>query len=151
MPEQTEVTFLEYGKKTTAKKGACNLVGQLKTSIKVFVSYYALVDGAWNKVTDSAAAPAWGNYSAALAPFGGTSVAVPVYEDWSGMTMPINGVTNEEKEANDIATAIQLPTVLSNSSEGIYTLDGRQMTKGQLKSGLYIKVINGRAYKTIVK
>lgn len=150
-PEKEEITFLEYGSKSSAKIGACNLWGQLKTTINVLVGYYAMANGELTKVTDSSTAPKWDNYSAALAPFGGTSTAVPVFENWDGPTITINGVTEEEREANNIATTISLPVKNSSVNDGFFTLDGRHVSEGNLKAGLYIRVVNGHAYKTIIK
>jgi hypothetical protein len=65
--------------------------------------------------------------------------------------MAISGVTEEEKVKNNQLTGIN--TVVDNRmfADGVYTLDGRSMQRESLRPGLYIKVVGGRMFKTIIK
>jgi hypothetical protein len=78
------------------------------------------------------------------------SEAIPVLTDWTGETMAINGVTDEEKAKNAEMTNINAVSTRQHA-DGIYTLDGRHVQRESMKPGLYIKVIGGRKYKTIIK
>ena len=53
--------------------------------------------------------------------------------------------------AIDDLTGIRQVSASKTLSDGTYTLDGRTVDEGQLKAGLYIRVSNGRAVKTIVR
>jgi hypothetical protein len=147
--------FLEYGEAVTrASDGAGNLRGFLLQSARVPLNYYYISEGGFVKLTSSENRPSIGNYTGIIRPFTDNgSKAVPVLSDWTGLTMPISGVTDEEKAKNAerIETAIKLPYATVQQPDGIYTIDGRMLSDDNLKPGLYIKVVGGRAYKTIVK
>ena len=53
--------------------------------------------------------------------------------------------------AIDDLTGISAPRAFTEQADGTYTLDGRRVADGSLRPGLYIKVMGGRAYKTLVK
>ncbi len=147
--------FLEYGEAVTrASDGAGNLRGFLLQSARVPLNYYYISEGGFVKLTSSENRPSIGNYTGIIRPFTDNgSKAVPVLSDWTGLTMPISGVTDEEKAKNAerIETAIKLPYATVQQPDGIYTIAGRMLSDDNLKPGLYIKVVGGRAYKTIVK
>ena len=154
--ETADGIFLEYGKAMGYTiDGMGNLRGYLKTSgAKVPLNYYVLNNGEWTKVTDNDNRPLLEDYSAAIRPLTDTSSkAYYVTDHWTELTMPIHGVTEEEKEIN--ALGIVLPSAAAvGLADGYYTLDGRSTVspaKGSLRPGLYIKVVNGRAFKTVVK
>lgn len=144
---KADVTFFEFGAAAkSTKDGPGNLRGFLKTSAKAPTGSYVLQDGVWNKVgTDR---PQMTNYTGIIRAFtDAMSKQVPVVDEWDGPTMPINGVTEEE-----MAAAIKLPTAVTLRSNGFYTIDGRYIgNDSKLKPGLYIRVEDGKAYKTIMK
>ena len=76
--------------------------------------------------------------------------AFPVLTGWTGETMAISGVTDEGKAKNAEMTNINAVSTRLHT-DGIYTLDGRSMQRESLRPGLYIKVVGGRMYKTIIK
>ena len=148
----TEALFLEYGDAVTmTQNGPGNLRGYLIASARMPLNYYFVNDGAFEKIT-SANRTKVKNYDGYMRPFTDlNSEAIPVLTDWTGETMAISGVTEEEKVKNNQLTGIN--TVVDNRmfADGVYTLDGRSMQRESLKPGLYIKVIGGRKYKTIIK
>lgn len=151
---EAEALFLEYGEAVTAAKaGMGNLRGFLMGVGTVPNNYFYVNDGAFEKVTTTPR-PSRSSYAAIMRPFTDkNSEAIPVLESWTGPMMPINGVTDEEKAKNNerIATKIQTMSITNLHVDGVYTLDGRSVKDESLKSGLYIKVIGGRMYKTIIK
>ena len=66
--------------------------------------------------------------------------------------MPIHGVTDDEKTANNnnIQTGIQF-VYKPLRQNGLFTLDGRYVGDSNVKPGLYIRVVDGRTYKTMIK
>lgn len=66
--------------------------------------------------------------------------------------MPIHGVTDNEKTANNekVQTGIQFVSKTLRQ-DGLFTLDGRYVGNSNVKPGLYIRVVDGRTYKTLVK
>jgi hypothetical protein len=112
-------------------------------------------DGAFVKQEESSNRPSIGNYTGIMRAFTDrANVGVPVKDNWTGLTMPLVGVTQEEIAHNNElwATGIgllqhQQPSVI----DGIYTVDGRNVTHQSLKSGLYIKVVDGKSYKIFIK
>lgn len=148
----TEVLFLEYGDAVTmTQNGPGNLRGYLIASARMPLNYYFVNDGAFEKIT-SANRTKVKNYDGYMRPFTDlNSEAIPVLTDWTGETMAISGVTEEEKVKNNQLTGIN--TVVDNRmfADGVYTLDGRSMQRESLRPGLYIKVVGGRMYKTIIK
>ena len=148
----TEALFLEYGDAVTmTQNGPGNLRGYLIASARMPLNYYFVNDGAFEKIT-SANRTKVKNYDGYMRPFTDlNSEAIPVLTDWTGETMAISGVTEEEKVKNNQLTGIN--TVVDNRmfADGVYTLDGRSMQRESLRPGLYIKVVGGRMYKTIIK
>ena len=148
----TEALFLEYGNAVAmTQNGPGNLRGYLIASARMPLNYYFVNDGAFEKIT-SANRTKVKNYDGYMRPFTDlNSEAIPVLTDWTGETMPISGVTEEEKVKNNQLTGIN--TVVDNRmfADGVYTLDGRSMQRESLRPGLYIKVVGGRMYKTIIK
>ncbi|UKK57729.1 glycosyl hydrolase [Prevotella communis] len=148
----TEALFLEYGDAVAmTQNGPGNLRGYLIASARMPLNYYFVNDGAFEKIT-SANRTKVKNYDGYMRPFTDlNSEAIPVLTDWTGETMAISGVTEEEKVKNNQLTGIN--TVVDNRmfADGVYTLDGRSMQRESLRPGLYIKVVGGRMYKTIKK
>ena len=152
-----ETQFLEYGEAVTSAVAAdeevCNLRGFLKSTATVPQNYFYVKDGIFEKAVSDR--PKIASFSGLLRPFSDNRAqGIPVLESWTGETMPINGVTDEDKAGNEgkVASGIQFTTrVAPMAEDGIYTIDGRHVSLGVLKPGLYIKVVGGRAYKTIVK
>ena len=148
----TEALFLEYGNAVAmTQNGPGNLRGYLIASARMPLNYYFVNDGAFEKIT-SANRTKVKNYDGYMRPFTDlNSEAIPVLTDWTGETMAISGVTEEEKVKNNQLTGIN--TVVDNRmfADGVYTLDGRSMQRESLRPGLYIKVVGGRMYKTIIK
>lgn len=148
----TEALFLEYGDAVAmTQNGPGNLRGYLIASARMPLNYYFVNDGAFEKIT-SANRTKVKNYDGYMRPFTDlNSEAIPVLTDWTGETMAISGVTDEEKVKNNQLTGIN--TVVDNRmfADGVYTLDGRSMQRESLRPGLYIKVVGGRMYKTIIK
>ena len=148
----TEALFLEYGDAVAmTQNGPGNLRGYLIASARMPLNYYFVNDGAFEKIT-SANRTKVKNYDGYMRPFTDlNSEAIPVLTDWTGETMPISGVTEEEKVKNNQLTGIN--TVVDNRmfADGVYTLDGRSMQRESLRPGLYIKVVGGRMFKTIIK
>ena len=145
--------FLEYGDKpvSSAKNADGNLRGFLNMAGSVMTGYYYEVNGAFEKVVGDR--PARQPYTGNIRPFtDSNSKVVPVIEDWKGETMPINGVTDEEKAANNekIQTGIQFASKAQRQN-GLFTLDGRYVGDTNVKPGLYIRVVDGRTYKTLIK
>ena len=147
----TEAIFLEYGDAVAmTQNGPGNLRGYLIASARMPLNYYFVNDGAFEKIT-SANRTKVKNYDGYMRPFTDlNSEAIPVLTDWTGETMAINGVTDEEKAKNAEMTNINAVSTRQHA-DGIYTLDGRHVQRESMKPGLYIKVIGGRKYKTIIK
>lgn len=148
--EVADVTFLEYGEPVTRQvEGKGNIRGFFETTASAPTGYYFLTDGVWEKVGETR--PRLSNYTGIMRPFtDALSKGVPVLSEWEGETMPITGVTDAEKEYN--TTDIIRSRVAAGLPKGIYTLDGRNVTfRSQLKPGVYLKVVDGRCFKTIVR
>lgn len=99
-----EILFYETGKAVSVTEDAPgNLRGYLKTKNHVPENYYYLEDGQWLKCTQSFNdRPYMTNYTGVIRPFTDEkSLPVTIYKGWKGMTMPINGITDEEKELNN--------------------------------------------------
>lgn len=146
-----DAQFLEYGERVTNSKDAQgNLRGYLVTSGKMPINSYYVKDGVFEKVV-STNRPSLASYNAVVRSFTDrSSQAIPVLTDWTGETMAINGVTDEEKAKNAEMTNINAVSTRLHT-DGVYTLDGRSMQRESLRPGLYIKVVGGRMYKTIIK
>lgn len=150
---EAEARFLEYGEKplTSGKNGDGNLRGYFNLPGNVQTNYYYELNGSFVKVVGER--PSRQPYTGNMRPFTDrSSNVVVVIENWKGETMPINGVTDEEKAANNekIQTGIQIVSK-SFRQNGLYTLDGRPVNDSHVKSGLYIRVVDGRTYKTMIK
>ena len=150
---EAEAQFLEYGEAVkSSSAGEGNLRGSF-TQGNVMMNYFYVKDGAFEKYT-TGTRPQRPSYSAMMRPFtDNNSKAIPVIENWTGPTMAISGVTEEEKTMNAerIATVIQPLTTTNLHVDGIYSLDGRSVKNESLKPGVYIKVVGGRMFKTIIK
>ena len=149
--DAASVTFLEHGEAVkSASDGPGNLRGYLKTTNVSRVpkgGYYILTDGVWKKHTDDSNRPRVGNFTGLIRPFTDSKFQhIPIVEAWTGATMPIEGVTDEE-----IAAGISLPQATSPDAEpaAYYSLDGRQVAHPG--EGVYIKISNGKTTKTIIK
>ena len=141
---QATSTFLEHGEKATrALEGPGNLRGFFKTTAKAPLGYYMLNDGKWQKVVGER--PALPVYTAIMRPLNDrSSEPLTVVESWAGPTMPIEGVTQEEIEAGISAPFIDTVTT-------VYTLNGQRTDEQQQRPGIYIKIINGKPTKTIIR
>ena len=150
-----DARFLEFGEPVTkaVAEEQCNLRGFLTSSARVPANYFYVKDGVFEKAPDSDR-PSIGNFTGLLRPFGDNkATGIPVKEDWAGPTMAIIGVTDADKTANEqtIAEGIHYVSMPTKAADGYYTVEGRSIPVQSLKPGLYIKVVGGRAYKTIVK
>ena len=150
---ETEAYFLEYGDKplTSGKNGDGNLRGFLNVPGNVQTGYYYEQNGVFEKVVGDR--PARQPFTGNLRPFtDNSSKVVAVIEDWNGEMMPINGVTDEEKIANNekVQTGIRL-MVKNQRQNGLYTLDGRYVNENCVKPGLYLRSVDGRTFKTIIR
>ena len=143
------VNFLEHGEAVkSASDGPGNLRGYLKTTNVSRVpkgGYYILTDGVWKKHTDDNNRPRVGNFTGLIRPFTDSkSRHLPIVNSWTGATMPIEGVTDEEMVAG--------VSQLKADNEGaavFYSLGGQQVAQPQ--PGIYIKITNGKKTKTIIK
>ena len=152
---EAEAYFLEYGEKplTSGKSGDGNLRGYLNVPGSVQVNYFYEQNGSFEKVIDENNRPARQPYSGNMRAFDDkNSKAIPVIENWQGETMPIHGVTDDEKTANNnnIQTGIQF-VYKPLRQNGLFTLDGRYVGDSNVKPGLYIRVVDGCTYKTMIK
>ncbi len=151
MAEGTVTNFLEHG--TVAPKaqdGPGNLRGYLRTTnvSRIPLNYYVLNEGRWQKITDSASRPRTGNFTAAIRPFDDkSSERVSVVDHWDGPTMAIEGVTPEEIAAGIGGVCIND----ANQTPVYFNLSGQPVNTSQPKPGIYIRVVNGRAVKTVVR
>ena len=137
--EKADVCFYEYGKATEFTEDAPgNIRGYLTTSSRVPREHYYLANGAWQKVGDDR--PSMSNYTGVIRPFThDESQPVPILTSWDGLSMPIIGVTDEEKQAN--AAGIADVQFYSQPAGKAYDLGGRQM-QHQPAKGVFI--INGK-------
>ncbi len=140
-------TMPEYGDAVArASDGAGNLRGFFKTAARVPVGYFVLGDGKWTKVTDSSNRPRMAEFSAIMRPLNDKqSLPIPVVSNWSGATMPIEGITDEE-----IADGITLLQTTTDDSRQLFTLGGQRVEQ-QPKAGVYIQISNGKSQKIIIK
>ena len=153
--EKDDVLFYEYGESVaSATDGAGNLRGYLDLSSTLTAGSYYIVDGErWERVGTSNR-PKSGKYAAAIRPFTYNKwKKVDTFETWDEtLTMPINGVTDEEKAINENALSISTTKAGGQKrTDGYYTLDGRKIGNAQVKPGLYIKVADGSTMKVLVK
>lgn len=156
---EVDALFYEYGDavanpSTTYAPG--NIRNLFLSSARVPLGDYCVKDGSFVKVVGANSdRPATGNFTGFMRSFTDkNSKAIPVMDSWDGPTMPIIGVTEEEIAKNNERQESGIVFVtLPRLVDGLYTLDGRNVTNSNssLKAGVYIKVVGGRAYKTIVK
>jgi hypothetical protein len=73
-----------------------------------------------------------------------------VYATWTGATVPIKGMSEEELAIQSTVGLVQAVAV-ETPADGIYTLDGRAVGSAPLRPGIYVKVTDGRVRKTVVK
>ena len=145
--EKAEAWFYEYGDETEYTTDAPgNLRGFLLTSNRVPRNYYYLADGVWQKVGDER--PTMTNYTGVMRPFtDDDSLPIYILPSWDGPSMPIVGVTDEEKAAN-AAGITDVMLDLQQSAKKVYDLQGRQMVNGQwsVASGQSprVYIINGK-------
>ena len=114
-----KAVFYESGKATSlASDGNGNLRGYLnmKTRIHVQENYYYLENGEWLKCTmPFSQRPYLNNYTGVVRPFTDSNAQpVTIYKGWKGLTIPINGITDAEKERND---TIAKTIVISNMGD----------------------------------
>ena len=150
--DQAEAMFLESGTAVkSAVAGEGNLRGYFNTTGRVREDYYQLTNGEWVKV-DGSNRPEIEAFSGVMRPITDSySSPLPVYASWTGPTVPIKGMSDDERAIESTVGVVQSVTVGSQTPSGIYTLDGRRMTDHPLRRGIYIKVENGRARKQVVK
>ena len=116
--------FYESGKATSlASDGNGNLRGYLamKTKIHVPENYYYLENGEWLKCTMAfSQRPYLNYYSGVVRPFTDKNAQpVTIYKGWRGLTIPINGITDAEKEHNDtIAKIIVMSNIGDVNNDG---------------------------------
>lgn len=155
--EVTNAVFHEYGEGvTSAVNGSGNLRGFLKNvpvEYRAQTNSFVLMNGTWQKV--GTGRPVIGRYTGVIRPFTGSGAGngFTLYDNWDGITLPIEGITEDDKAQNELLLGIGTPVMRTMSLDGIYTIDGRYVSTeaSSLKPGLYIKVAEGRVFKTIVK
>ncbi len=102
--EQEVAVFLESGKETkVSTDGLGNLRGFFKTTLHVPADYYYLEGDEWLKCTQAYLdRPLMSNFTGVIRPFNDSnSQPVTIYKGWRGITIPISGITDEEKAQND--------------------------------------------------
>ncbi|MBR1447197.1 MAG: hypothetical protein IJ588_00425 [Prevotella sp.] len=153
--EVADAVFYEYGDAaTSAIDGTGNLRGFLKgnLTLRAQANAFVLTNGTWEKVA-SDNRPVIGRYTGTIRPFTDSgNKGFTLYDNWDGPTLPIVGITEEDK-AKNVALGIGIPEHRTMTIDGVYTIDGRYVGEddSSLKQGLYIKVAKGRVYKTVVK
>ena len=136
-----EILLPEYGEAVDkAADGPGNLRGFFRSAARVPVGYYYLDKGRWVKLADSDNRPRIGNFTAIMRPLNDKqSQPIPVVESWDGMTMPIEGITDEE-----IADGINDAVSLNNNKrtdydKGFFDLQGRRLEGKPTQNGIYIR------------
>ena len=112
--ESPEAIFYESGNEAKNESDASgNLRGYFKNTSRVLANYYYLEDGQWLKCTQKyTERPYIGNYSAIIRPFTDEKAQpVTIYKGWKGLTIPINGITDEEKELNDSTAKVVVVSI----------------------------------------
>lgn len=152
-----DALFYEYGAaESTALNGPGNLRGFFKSSSRVPKDYFYMKNGVMTKQTESTSSkrPYVGDYTAIMYPFSDKkNEGLTVYDNWTGATLPIEGITQEDIDANVKVTSLSSIVKDNSKIDGIYTIDGRRLSDSStgLKKGLYIKVVDGHAQKVILK
>jgi len=147
----TNACFYEYGESVTRpSEGTGNMRGFFVISTSAPQGFYFLQNGEWVKITDSTNPPMMTSYTALIRPFNGTgSKHIDVIDNWQGETMPVVGVTEDEKSAND---ALGISSITNTSlPAGYYDINGRAIEGEPMQKGVIIKVENGTAQKVVVR
>ena len=143
--EKADVCFYEYGKATEFTEDAPgNIRGFLQTSSRVGKDHYYLTNGVWQKV-DNDNRPRMTNYTGIIRPLDyEDNTPIPVLTSWNGPSMPIVGVTDEEKAAN--AAGINDVMLDRQQSTKVYDLQGRQIvnSKSLNSKSPRVLIINGK-------
>ena len=128
--DQSELTFYTYGAKLVrpVTHGTNNMTGNFASFAKVPAGGYILADdGEWYRIgTDR---PSFPVYSVALRKAEG----LPLFQTWSGITMPIHGVTDELGQPDGITL-----TKAQDKAADYYTIGGQRTSDKPY--GPYIKV-----------
>jgi hypothetical protein len=149
--------FYEYGdRENTISNGSGVLRGFYYSAARVPAKYFYMKEGKMVKQTETTSAnrPYIGSYTGIMYPFTDSkNQGLPVYDVWDGETMDIVGVTQDDIDANTLTTSIDNLSTASFVVDGFYTIAGRRVaiSKSHLRSGLYIKVENGKAKKVIIR
>ena len=67
-------------------------------------------------------------------------------DSWAGATMPIEGITDEEK-----TTGIDQLLSGEEESKTVYDMQGRKIEDLPMRKGLYIIIKNGKPIKNIIQ
>ena len=138
--EKSDVVFYQNGAYEEYElDGRNNLKGYYARSGRPKAGEYVLENNKWTRLT------ARGNKMQPNTAVIETVVGIPVINSWDGLTIDIEGA------AQEIADGISLPIAADEASSKWYTIDGRHLDSQTAKSGIYIRMKNGRAFKTIVK
>ncbi len=123
--EQQEAIFFYTGEEAkTAGRGNNNLRGHFMLYSQAPVGYYILKNGVWTRLTVRESVD---NYSAMISKVS----TMTVLDDWTGVTMPIEG-------ADDEMTVIERITTKNPADGPVYDLNGRKVNGSQSK-GILIR------------
>lgn len=147
-PGGGKVMLPEYGEAVSkALEGPGNLRGYFKAVGRAPMGYYVLADGKWSKVTDSSNRPRMNYYTAIMRPLNDKqSEPFTMVDSWAGATMPIEGITDEEK-----TTGIDQLLPVEEESKTVYDMQGRRIEDLPMRKGLYIIIKNGKPIKNIIQ
>ena len=123
--DDTTAQFNETGTPANiATDAPGNLRGFLKTNLHVPANYYYLQDGQFLKCTQAfSERPYMTNFTGVIRPLNDSnSQPLTIYKTWKGLTIPISGITEEEKQHND-ATAAILDTPYNADVNGDQAVD----------------------------
>ena len=104
-----EAVFYESGKAVSAATdGNGNLRGYLKTKLHVPENYYYLEGGQWLKCTQAFVdRPYMTNFTGVIRPLTDDKAQpLTIYKGWKGLSMPISGITDEERAHNDASAKV---------------------------------------------
>ena len=124
--EVTEVKFKEYGDAVARASSVNGFYGSF-VNYNVRTGYYILKDGQWYRLTAREPIQA---YEAFLR----SALSLPVLENWTGVTMPIAGVADEQQEAG-VHSVVVSPT----AADKAYDLGGRPASKRNP-----LRIVNGQ-------
>lgn len=137
-----KATFLEYGEGVSSPQNeGKHLRGYFRNSASVAKNYYYLENGVWKKLVDTTNRPKIGSFRALLYAMD-ESHPMPYIANWTGETMPIEGVSEEE-----IVTAISGIATNGNNGANYRNLGGQRVQNAS--KGILLKTENGRTTKTI--